>query len=150
MEFLWFQSHWRTACWISPFLRSQEAHVKSLSIHVIKNKLFLCNIITRRPTNRSAAAASGNGQTPGNNGLGSVGIADDQAKDFDFEKTEMKYDSTGMVNHFKYQTILGRLWVFVYLKSPAFKMSWFDSKLGFYYAVSLVSSSVHWRMHSGP
>ena len=25
-----------------------------------------------------------------------VGIADDQAKDFDFEKTEMKYDSTGM------------------------------------------------------
>ncbi len=31
-----------------------------------------------------------------NNGLGTVGIADDQAKDFDFEKTEMKYDSTGM------------------------------------------------------
>lgn len=26
----------------------------------------------------------------------SVGLADDQAKDFDFEKTEMKYDSTGM------------------------------------------------------
>lgn len=25
-----------------------------------------------------------------------MGIADDQAKDFDFEKTEMKYDSTGM------------------------------------------------------
>ena len=25
-----------------------------------------------------------------------VGIADDQARDFDFEKTEMKYDSTGM------------------------------------------------------
>jgi hypothetical protein len=25
-----------------------------------------------------------------------VGIADDQAKDFDFAKTEMKYDSTGM------------------------------------------------------
>lgn len=25
-----------------------------------------------------------------------VGLADDQAKDFDFEKTEMKYDSTGM------------------------------------------------------
>lgn len=24
------------------------------------------------------------------------GIADDQSKDFDFEKTEMKYDSTGM------------------------------------------------------
>lgn len=32
-----------------------------------------------------------------NNGVGlQVGIADDQAKDFDFEKTEMKYDSTGM------------------------------------------------------
>ena len=30
-----------------------------------------------------------------NKGL-EVGIADDQAKDFDFEKTEMKYDSTGM------------------------------------------------------
>ena len=25
-----------------------------------------------------------------------VGIADDQAKDFDFAKNEMKYDSTGM------------------------------------------------------
>lgn len=25
-----------------------------------------------------------------------AGIADDQARDFDFEKTEMKYDSTGM------------------------------------------------------
>jgi potassium large conductance calcium-activated channel subfamily M alpha protein 1 len=31
-----------------------------------------------------------------NNGGLQVGIADDQAKDFDFEKTEMKYDSTGM------------------------------------------------------
>lgn len=31
-----------------------------------------------------------------NNGNLTVGIADDQAKDFDFEKTEMKYDSTGM------------------------------------------------------
>lgn len=30
-----------------------------------------------------------------NNGI-QIGIADDQAKDFDFEKTEMKYDSTGM------------------------------------------------------
>ena len=45
-----------------------------------------------RPTSRSSAGA--NGTT--NNGLGVVGIADDQAKDFDFEKTEMKYDSTGM------------------------------------------------------
>jgi len=31
-----------------------------------------------------------------NNGGLQVGIADDQAKDFDFEKTELKYDSTGM------------------------------------------------------
>ncbi|XP_053652349.2 calcium-activated potassium channel slowpoke isoform X5 [Cherax quadricarinatus] len=44
-----------------------------------------------RPTSRS----SGGGNGSNNNGL-TVGIADDQAKDFDFEKTEMKYDSTGM------------------------------------------------------
>ena len=44
-----------------------------------------------RPTSRSSGG--GNGGT--GNGL-TVGIADDQAKDFDFEKTEMKYDSTGM------------------------------------------------------
>nr|XP_053652318.1 calcium-activated potassium channel slowpoke-like isoform X1 [Cherax quadricarinatus] len=43
------------------------------------------------PTSRS----SGGGNGSNNNGL-TVGIADDQAKDFDFEKTEMKYDSTGM------------------------------------------------------
>ncbi|XP_068249483.1 calcium-activated potassium channel slowpoke isoform X44 [Palaemon carinicauda] len=43
------------------------------------------------PTSRSSQGT--NGGT--NNGL-TVGIADDQAKDFDFEKTEMKYDSTGM------------------------------------------------------
>jgi len=42
-----------------------------------------------RPTNKAAVQKS--------NGKGmEVGIADDQAKDFDFEKTEMKYDSTGM------------------------------------------------------
>ncbi|XP_069970350.1 calcium-activated potassium channel slowpoke isoform X4 [Penaeus vannamei] len=44
-----------------------------------------------RPTSRS----SGGGNGANNSGL-TVGIADDQAKDFDFEKTEMKYDSTGM------------------------------------------------------
>ncbi|XP_063237374.1 calcium-activated potassium channel slowpoke isoform X5 [Bacillus rossius redtenbacheri] len=44
------------------------------------------------PTSRSSA-----GNSNSNNGGGlQVGIADDQAKDFDFEKTEMKYDSTGM------------------------------------------------------
>merc|ERR1719220_2026435 len=42
-----------------------------------------------RPTNKAAVQKS--------NGKGlEVGIADDQAKDFDFEKTGMKYDSTGM------------------------------------------------------
>ncbi|XP_076054675.1 calcium-activated potassium channel slo isoform X2 [Oratosquilla oratoria] len=43
------------------------------------------------PTSRSSGGGNG-----GNNGGLTVGIADDQAKDFDFEKTEMKYDSTGM------------------------------------------------------
>ncbi|XP_065208102.1 calcium-activated potassium channel slowpoke [Planococcus citri] len=42
------------------------------------------------PTNRGSV-----GSDMKNNTL-QVGIADDQAKDFDFERTEMKYDSTGM------------------------------------------------------
>ncbi|XP_037081752.1 calcium-activated potassium channel slowpoke-like isoform X1 [Pollicipes pollicipes] len=41
----------------------------------------------------ASRAASGANAGPG--GIQS-GIADDQSKDFDFEKTEMKYDSTGM------------------------------------------------------
>ena len=41
-----------------------------------------------RPTNKPADQQK--------NGKMEVGIADDQAKDFDFAKTEMKYDSTGM------------------------------------------------------
>ena len=44
-----------------------------------------------RPTSRGSA---GNGSH--NSGGIQAGIADDQARDFDFEKTEMKYDSTGM------------------------------------------------------
>ncbi|KAL1506404.1 hypothetical protein ABEB36_005774 [Hypothenemus hampei] len=45
-----------------------------------------------RPTSRSSGSTNQN-----NNGVAlPVGLADDQAKDFDFEKTEMKYDSTGM------------------------------------------------------
>uniref|UniRef100_A0A1B6HKE7 BK channel n=1 Tax=Homalodisca liturata TaxID=320908 RepID=A0A1B6HKE7_9HEMI len=44
-----------------------------------------------RPTQRGTP-----GNNVNNNGGLTVGIADDQAKDFDFEKTEMKYDSTGM------------------------------------------------------
>ncbi|KAL0133618.1 hypothetical protein PUN28_000960 [Cardiocondyla obscurior] len=43
------------------------------------------------PTSRASGGTNIN-----NNGGLQVGIADDQAKDFDFEKTEMKYDSTGM------------------------------------------------------
>lgn len=47
----------------------------------------------RRPTSRG----SGTGAQAGTNGVTMpAGIADDQSKDFDFEKTEMKYDSTGM------------------------------------------------------
>ncbi|XP_012159493.1 calcium-activated potassium channel slowpoke isoform X6 [Ceratitis capitata] len=45
------------------------------------------------PTSRS----SGTGTQNQNGGVTlPAGIADDQSKDFDFEKTEMKYDSTGM------------------------------------------------------
>ncbi|XP_048514265.1 calcium-activated potassium channel slowpoke isoform X29 [Athalia rosae] len=43
------------------------------------------------PTSRGSG-----GNNVNNNGGLQIGIADDQAKDFDFEKTEMKYDSTGM------------------------------------------------------
>ncbi|CAL1267653.1 unnamed protein product [Larinioides sclopetarius] len=45
-----------------------------------------------RPTSRAAGT---NGSSKQEGPL-AVGLADDQAKDFDFEKTEMKYDSTGM------------------------------------------------------
>lgn len=45
-----------------------------------------------RPTSRPAGTNGSNKQE----GPLAVGLADDQAKDFDFEKTEMKYDSTGM------------------------------------------------------
>ncbi|KAG8194843.1 hypothetical protein JTE90_017277 [Oedothorax gibbosus] len=44
------------------------------------------------PTSRAAGTNGSNKQE----GPLNVGLADDQAKDFDFEKTEMKYDSTGM------------------------------------------------------
>ena len=49
--------------------------------------------MTRRPVSPASRAAGGANSGPG--GIQS-GIADDQSKDFDFEKTEMKYDSTGM------------------------------------------------------
>lgn len=45
-----------------------------------------------RPTSRGGGSGAQN-----QNGVQmQAGIADDQSKDFDFEKTEMKYDSTGM------------------------------------------------------
>ncbi|XP_037026965.1 calcium-activated potassium channel slowpoke isoform X40 [Bradysia coprophila] len=46
--------------------------------------------------NRPTSRGSGSGTQPGNGVSMPAGIADDQSKDFDFEKTEMKYDSTGM------------------------------------------------------
>lgn len=50
------------------------------------------NRISLRPTSRGG----GSGNTNQNGVQLQAGIADDQSKDFDFEKTEMKYDSTGM------------------------------------------------------
>lgn len=53
---------------------------------------FVSSSISCRPTSRTSGGTNQN-----NNGVAlPVGLADDQAKDFDFEKTEMKYDSTGM------------------------------------------------------
>ena len=49
----------------------------------------------KRPTNKVTVENKGQGNQNAGKSL-EVGIADDQAKDFDFEKTEMKYDSTGM------------------------------------------------------
>lgn len=55
--------------------------------------LYPIDLLVSRPTSRS----SGTGTQNQNGGVSlPAGIADDQSKDFDFEKTEMKYDSTGM------------------------------------------------------
>lgn len=48
--------------------------------------------VLHRPTSRS----SGTNQNSNGGVSLPAGLADDQSKDFDFEKTEMKYDSTGM------------------------------------------------------
>jgi potassium large conductance calcium-activated channel subfamily M alpha member 1 len=53
----------------------------------------VCSLIVNvfgRPTSRSSNNQNNNGVSL------PAGLADDQSKDFDFEKTEMKYDSTGM------------------------------------------------------
>lgn len=65
-----------------------KVYIKTIATyHSIKKVKF----IFFRPTSRASGGTNVN-----NNGGLQVGIADDQAKDFDFEKTEMKYDSTGM------------------------------------------------------
>ncbi|KAL7018338.1 hypothetical protein ACKWTF_010719 [Chironomus riparius] len=49
------------------------------------------------PSSYNRPTARGGSGTQNTNGVTlQAGIADDQSKDFDFEKTEMKYDSTGM------------------------------------------------------
>merc|ERR550519_1163021 len=54
----------------------------------VKEENGMKNSMNGRPTNKASVQQK--------SGKMEVGIADDQAKDFDFEKTEMKYDSTGM------------------------------------------------------
>ncbi|KRG00771.1 calcium-activated potassium channel slowpoke isoform X22 [Drosophila mojavensis] len=54
-------------------------------------------VISPSQYNRPTSRSSGTGTQNQNGGVSlPAGIADDQSKDFDFEKTEMKYDSTGM------------------------------------------------------
>ena len=57
---------------------------------LVFSKRWWYRIVLFRPTNKASVEKPNGGK-----GM-EVGIADDQAKDFDFEKTEMKYDSTGM------------------------------------------------------
>ncbi|KXJ82429.1 hypothetical protein RP20_CCG014000 [Aedes albopictus] len=54
------------------------------------------NIVSPSTYNRPTSRGSGSGAQNQNGVTLQAGIADDQSKDFDFEKTEMKYDSTGM------------------------------------------------------
>ncbi|XP_049532733.1 calcium-activated potassium channel slowpoke isoform X21 [Anopheles aquasalis] len=54
------------------------------------------NLISPSTYNRPTSRGSGSGAQSQNGVTLQAGIADDQSKDFDFEKTEMKYDSTGM------------------------------------------------------
>lgn len=62
---------------------------------IVSSTRYRAHVTTARDFSRPTSRASG-GTNVNNNGGLQVGIADDQAKDFDFEKTEMKYDSTGM------------------------------------------------------
>ncbi|XP_065083163.1 calcium-activated potassium channel slowpoke isoform X16 [Ochlerotatus camptorhynchus] len=54
------------------------------------------NLMSPSTYNRPTSRGSGSGAQNQNGVTLQAGIADDQSKDFDFEKTEMKYDSTGM------------------------------------------------------
>ncbi|XP_031618238.1 calcium-activated potassium channel slowpoke isoform X41 [Contarinia nasturtii] len=54
------------------------------------------NAVSPSTYNRPTSRGGGSGTQQGNGVSMPAGIADDQSKDFDFEKTEMKYDSTGM------------------------------------------------------
>ena len=64
-------------------------HIKRSFFRKVDRLAYSIMYESFRPTNKAAVQKT--------NGKGmEVGIADDQAKDFDFEKTEMKYDSTGM------------------------------------------------------
>lgn len=67
-------------------------HYRFLKHIVILNSFLFLSINNRRPTSRS----TGTSQNQNGGVTLPAGIADDQSKDFDFEKTEMKYDSTGM------------------------------------------------------
>lgn len=74
---------WYYYCWTCSMWLVLEAKLIDES--------FIISMCDQRPTTRGGSA----GTNINSNGI-QIGIADDQAKDFDFEKTEMKYDSTGM------------------------------------------------------
>ena len=70
-------------------------HIIGNLLHYFKCPIFQFLTLLKRPTNKATVENKGQGNQNAGKSL-EVGIADDQAKDFDFEKTEMKYDSTGM------------------------------------------------------
>ena len=76
-------------------------------------KCYSTNPLGCRPTNPPSDQEK--------NGKLEAGIADDQAKDFDFAKTEMKYDSTGMFHWTPARSIEDCILVILlYLSSPIF------------------------------
>ena len=69
--------------------------MQNIDNYTLNLQSFIFLILLKRPTNKVTVENKGQGNQNAGKSL-EVGIADDQAKDFDFEKTEMKYDSTGM------------------------------------------------------